>query len=112
MQQRDNRAYWTHPDERWARLVMYCAMAFDKTGNVEPLRSVDAEDSLFVWSEEAIDELKKRGDLKKLQLDAVAYLWELCYDLMLATSDNLSDSPGFEALGLRVNGGKRKRDDE
>ncbi len=58
--------------------------------------------------------MKKRGgDLKKLQLDAVAYLWELCYDLLLAKGENVSKSPGFEMLGLRVNNNnKRKRDEE
>ena len=27
---------------------------------------------------------------------------ELCYDLLLAKHDNVSASPGFEALGLRI----------
>lgn len=55
---------------------------------------------------------KKKGDLKRHQLDAVAYLWELCYDLLLASNDNVSESPGFEAFGLRlVNDKKRKRSD-
>ena len=36
-------------------------------------------------------------------LNAIAYLWELCYDLLLATDENVSVSPGFEAFGLRVN---------
>ena len=55
-----------------------------------------------------MSELRKRGgDLKRLQLDAVSYLWELCYDIALARSNNVSVSPGFESLGLRVNHKKR-----
>ena len=46
---------------------------------------------------------KKGGDLKKLQSDAIAYLWEISYDLLLPKHDNVSTSPGFESLGLRVN---------
>ena len=60
--------------------------------------------SLFVWGKQNIAELsKKDGDMKRKQLNAIAYLWELCYDLLLATDENVSVSPGFEAFGLRVN---------
>ena len=42
------------------------------------------------------------GNFQKLQFDAVAYLYEICYDIMLiATEHNVSESPGFEGLGLR-----------
>ena len=93
-------------------LVMYYGMAYDKKENVTPLVSHGEGNSLFIWSRETINELKGRsGELKKLQLDAVAYLWEICYDLMLAKAENVSTSPGFESLGLRVNR-KRKWDDE
>ena len=66
---------------------------------MEALRSVGTVDSLYVWSKEVTDELNKRGDSSKLQLGAVSYLWELDNDLLLAKSDNVSISPGFEALG-------------
>ena len=57
-----------------------------------------SDDSLFVWSKQNIVELtKKDGDMKRNQLNAIAYLWELCYDLLLATRENVSVSPGFEA---------------
>ena len=49
---------------------------------------------------------KKGGSAKgmrKIQLDVMAYLWEICYDLLLASADSVSASPGFGALGLRVN---------
>jgi len=85
-------------------LSMYCGMAFDKKKDVKPLCSNGSDDSLFVWSKQNIAELaKKDGDMKRKQLNAISYLWELCYDLLLATGENVSVSPGFEAFGLRVN---------
>ena len=90
---------------------MYCAMAFNsslKDGSLEPI--YDHSDSgLFVWTDQAMSALTRvEEDLQKLQRDAVAYLWELCYDLLLANGDNVSESPGFEGFGLRVNHRKRK----
>ena len=85
-------------------LKMYCAMAFDRKEDVAPLCSEGESSSLFVWSREALARLAKEdGNLRNRQLDAVAYLWELCYDLVLAASDNVSQSPGFESFGLRNN---------
>ena len=90
---------------------MYCGMLFDKRGDLKCLCSDGAADSLFVWTEDTITELKRRsGEFQKLQLDAIAYLWEICYDLVLAKGENVSTSPGFESLGLRVNSLKRKID--
>ena len=81
-------------------LVMYYGIAYDKGGDTEALRPVGAANSLYVWRKEVTDdELNKKGDLSKLPLDAVSYLWEQGYDLLLAKSDNVSISPGFEALG-------------
>ena len=83
-----------------------------KKGDTTPLISEDASNSLFVWSNETMKELKSKcGELKKLQFDAVSYLWEICYDLVLAKAENVSTSPGFESLGLRVNR-KRKRSND
>jgi ribosomal protein L15 len=96
-------------------LEMFCGMAFDVKQCVTPLCSNGADDSVFIWSTLTIDELKKKeGNLQKYQLDALSYMWELCYDLVLGKSDNVSQSPGFESFGLRVNNGskKRKRDEE
>ena len=96
----------------WHNLNMYCAMAYNKVSDLSPLYSQDQNDSLFVWSKETMCELvKKGGDVKKIQRDAIAYLWEIFYDLLLAKSENVSVSPGFEALGLRVNAKKRSRDE-
>ena len=98
-------------------LDMYCAMGFDKKVDVDTLCEDNREASLFVWNNETMEELKRRGgSLKKLQLDAIAYLWEMFYDLALADeTDNVSVSPGFESFGLRGNNmsdeKKRKRED-
>jgi hypothetical protein len=45
--------------------------------------------------------LSTTSTLERMQLSAVGYLWEMCYDLMLARNDNISESPVFEGLGLR-----------
>jgi len=97
-------------------LVMYVGMAYDTStpNDLSPL-CTNENDNLLVWSERTMSELKNRGgDLQRLHLDAVAYLWELSYDILLNSSHNVSISPGFQALGLRLNraGGKRKRSEE
>jgi hypothetical protein len=45
---------------------------------------------------------KRETTLERIQLSAVSYLWEIRYALMLAHSENMADSPGFEALGSRM----------
>ena len=85
-------------------LDTYCGMAFDRKLDLTPLHSANKADSLFVWSSGTMNELKARGGcLNKLQLVAVAYLWEFVYGLLLASCDDVSQEPGFEALGLRMN---------
>lgn len=87
-------------------------MAFDPSGDVSNLCSDGEIGSLFIWDKEVMvmRELKaKGGELQKVQLDAVAYLWELRYDLLLAECHNVSVSPGFESLGLRVNRAKKRK---
>ena len=91
-------------DGYFDELDTYCGMAFDRTNDVEALCSVNKEDSLLVWSERTIKELEAKGEsLTKVQLVAIAYLWEFVYDLLLASGDNVSKEPGFESLGLRWN---------
>ena len=58
---------------------------------------------LFTWGDAAFDvylQTKKWGtrDYLQKQLGVVAYLCELTYDLMIAEADNVSRSPGCEAL--------------
>ena len=48
------------PEGTFDNLLMYCGMAYDKGVNTEPLRAVEAEDSLHVWSKEVTDELNKK----------------------------------------------------
>jgi hypothetical protein len=94
-------------------LSMYCGMAFDPkdVNGVSNLCSNGEIDSLFVWSNEVMEELEAKGGvLRKVQLDALAYLWELCYDLLLAEGHNVSVSPGFESLGLRVNRARKRKE--
>jgi hypothetical protein len=86
-------------------LDSYCAMAFNPK-NVSQMCSTNDVGSLFEWDEKFVQFLQKKAEskttsLKRMQLSAVGYLWEMCYDLMLARSDNISESPGFEGLGLR-----------
>jgi hypothetical protein len=52
-------------EDNFENLVMHCGMAYDKKDDVAPLCSQDACDGLFVWSNEAITELKKRRRAKK-----------------------------------------------
>ena len=85
-------------------LKMYCAIAFDRKEDVASLCSEGESSSLLVWSREALARsAKEDGNMRNRRVDAVAYLWELCYDLVLASSDNVPQSPGFESFGLRNN---------
>ena len=82
---------------------MFCAFGFDWSSDVSPLTD-DSVAGLFTWSKESMNEMKARGgDLISVQLDAVSYLMELIYDLLLAKGENVSVSPGFESFGLRQN---------
>ena len=84
-------------------------MAYNKKGDAKPMCSNGLTDSLFVTIKGTINKLKKRSEhLQKLQLGAVAYLLVIYYDLVLAKRYNVSMSPGFKSLGLRVNALKRK----
>lgn len=47
-----------------------------------------------VWSKQVIKFLKERAELKDItlkreQIISVSYLWEICYDLMLAKNDDI-----------------------
>ena len=92
-------------------LVFYSAMACDDK-NTGQICAVEEEDCLFFWSKDFVEFLAKKAQtrettLERVQLSAVAYLWEICYDVMLSHSENISDSPGFEGFGLRM----RKRNE-
>lgn len=90
-------------DGYFENLDMYCALAFDRKDDLSPFCPNEDDDSLFVWSRDTLKELNKRSrPLKEKQLDMLAYLWEIVYDLLLGADDNVSESPGFETFGLRV----------
>ena len=79
-------------------------MAFDRAEYVLLLYSESVENSLLVWCKQYTDILEQRdGSLQESQLVAISYLWEICGDILLAKHANVSTSPGFEALGLRMN---------
>ena len=78
-------------------------MVFDRAEYVSPLCSDGTENSLVVWTNTCTDILKQReGTFGDTQLLAIAYLWEICDGLLMAKFDNVSSSPGFVALGLRI----------
>ena len=47
------------------------------------------------------------GNLHEKQLRMAAYLFELCYELCLAPSANVSESPGFETV-IGIFGGSKE----
>ena len=60
---------------------------------------------LFLWEPKILDRINKvkfgTPSLEDKQLKMVGYLIELCYELTLSPSHNVSISPGFErALGI------------
>jgi len=71
------------PGGYFGNLQMHYGMAFDLKGTVEALRSNGKNGSLFVWSKEYSEQLNNHHE-------------------------NISVSPGFEALELRVNNKRRK----
>ena len=119
---REHRIYREHPAIRvenlgvsegnFNNLNMHCQMAYNKKGDNIRLITQDANNSLCVCSNETLKELQSKSEeQKKLQLDVVTYLWEICYDLVLAKAECVFTRPGFESLGLRVNH-KRKRNND
>ena len=83
-------------------LTQYCGFSFHRAHDVEGLTSTDEGKSMFDWSV-YINHLdrSKLGGLKTLrekQLTVVGYFFELCYDLCLSPSQNVSNNPGFESI--------------
>ena len=84
-------------------LEMYRGMPFSKKEDIPPLCSDGADNSLFVWSKQSIEMLKKRdGRFQNEQHLVISDLWEICDDLSLAKYQNVSASLGMEVLGLRI----------
>ena len=112
---KSSRFYSLYPDEQantignirrgfWHHLRQYCGIGFSRKEGTKGI--TDIEDGLFMWDENSIkkiENLKLIGctTIKEKQLVMVGYALELVYDLMIAVSDNVSQSPGFEScLGI------------
>lgn len=65
---------------------------------------LDEKNGIFLWDRTTLERLEKNKKLgsciENKKLTMIAYLFELGYDLMLATDSNVSMSPGFEQAGL------------
>ena len=83
-------------------LTQYCGFSFHRNNNVEGLTATEEGKCLFDWSVYINHvERSKVGGLKTLrekQLTVVGYFFELCYDICLSPSVNVSNNPGFESI--------------
>ena len=84
-------------------LTTYFGVVFDPTDDaaVDYICAPRPVSGIFNWSDEALERLGKinfsgDGSLRAKQLHATGYLFELFYDLLIASADNISRSPGFE----------------
>lgn len=90
----------------WEDLTQYVAVGFTPSEQVLEVCSKDlSEGGIFFYSEE--EKAKIRGtningckDGQKFTR-AIAYLFEIGYDIALSSEFNVSESPGAEAFGLR-----------
>lgn len=84
-------------------LCQYCGLAFSRDG-CEELIEVGGNNSVLDWDEFTLAQLNKRVEsrdecnLKDLQINMVAYLFELMSALCIGVSANVSESPGFENI--------------
>ena len=79
-------------------MTHYVALGFSLRNGVENL--VKETDGVFVWSERTLKTLKatKMGGatMKTKKVVLIAYLFEIYYDLLIATKNNVSRSFGLE----------------
>ena len=82
--------------------MQYCGLGFNPRDD-NSTKVLTQNNGIFHWSEAVCNRvktfcLKKGGKCKdhEIKLKLVGYLFELFYDLMLDTSENLSTNPGFE----------------
>ena len=87
-------------------LVQYCGVGFDRDGCTTAVVTISEDDGIFAWSNDVLQKVAKLHlstctELKDKQLVMVGFLFELGYDLMINSDDNVSESPGFEpCLGI------------
>jgi hypothetical protein len=83
-------------------LKLYVGLGFLQK-QPEHNKLVMKEGGLLSWEGAILSKLEKASlskcnALKDKQLHAVGYLFELCYDLAILPSQNVSQNPGFESL--------------
>ena len=92
--------------------MLYSGFCFNRKKNTDDLTSFEEGNCMFDWSLyiNHLTRSKIRGcnTLREKQLVVVGYFFEMCYDICLQTSHNVSNNPVFESiLGVFDN---RKRD--
>ena len=87
-------------------LVQYCGAGFDRDSDTASIVSVIEDNGIFAWSKDMLEKVDKLQlsactELKDKQLVMIGFLFELGYDLIINSDDNVSESPGFEpCLGI------------
>ena len=83
-------------------LSLYSGFCFKHCENTDRLTSVEVEKCLFDWSllTNCLTTMNLQGcmTLNEKQLVVVGYFFELCYDICLSPSKNVSNNPGFESM--------------
>ena len=91
-------------DGYYEQLVPFCGFCYNPRGDFKGL--VEKPKGIFEWDQTTLSRIgrnqKLGSSLEKKQLTMVSFLFELGYDLLLNTSDNLSTYPGFETAGLKA----------
>ena len=89
--------YWGHFDD----LIHYVALGFSLSNGVDKLER--EKDGVFVWSERTLKLLKatKMGGatMNTQKVVLITYLFEIYYDLLLITKNNVSRSFGQHFIG-------------
>ena len=84
-------------------LEQYSLLAFDRNGHVDEL--IKVEGGIFDWGDDIqkISSLSFYGSktLREKQLVVISYFYEMCFDICIAPDSNVSQSTGWEAVGLR-----------
>ena len=83
-------------------LTLYCGFSFNRTENTIGLTSTENNKSIFDWSlyirKLTTTNMRGANTLRERQLIVVGYFFEMCYDICLSPSHNVSNNPGFETI--------------
>jgi hypothetical protein len=84
-------------------LQVFCGLCFSRTkdDSYKMLYKTSGDGGIFLWDMEVLDPLEKskfNTCIKEKQLHMVGYLCELFLELALCPENNVSESPGFEAV--------------